>query len=650
MARTAVKAPALFDIRFSSCKNGVVILKGSSDEASSVLLSGKVVLSINEPIQIRHLNLGLYGALRVYLPASACCSTGTVAKPVSFYRKVFEHVWDDLCIQDGVHNNSSTNASAVPIGHKSKSSPNLPGLGKKFISSRSLMNISALNGGCRTLSEGNYEFPFSAILPFSMVESVEGLENASVTYNLVATLERGKFSCNFCCRKPIRVIRTLTPTSLGLTETIAVDNTWPGKVDYSISIPSKAVAIGSTIPLHILIVPLLKGLKLGDIRISILEYTSLTTPHGSITNDERLVMKMKLKDPLGHLSESDDDNEEHWYQDKWEISTTVLIPPSLSKCIQDCSIFENLKVRHKLKIVVALANPEGHVSELRASLPVQLFISPYIALGVKPSGPSCGSCLNDMHTENTDGPEELLFADLIPGLDMSDPHTSSNPVLLTPPNYGNHVYDRLWSNNLICMDSTTSALPSPLITSNSSHTKSIDRALFSRGLQDLEVERDALPGSSSNRSLTTRPKPVTINSSHGTSCLHNNANRVLESPTTVIPSVASHVSCDSAYDLIQPSDSSINSHWELDSMGEVPTYEKAVETDITGDELPPAYPDAEDRPITINLTKPGNLRLRESKFSSFGTTSNSSTAARQNLHRSASSSVIYHHPPPSWKF
>ena len=68
-------------------------------------------------------------------------------------------------------------------------------------------------------------------------------------------------------KKRLRIIRTLTSDAVELSETIAVDNTWPNKVEYSLSCPTKAIAIGSSTPITMTLVPLLKGLQLGDIKI-----------------------------------------------------------------------------------------------------------------------------------------------------------------------------------------------------------------------------------------------------------------------------------------------------------------------------------------------------------------------------------------------
>ena len=61
----STKKPLLFDIRLKNVDNDVILLKGPPHEAPSVLLSGCIVLSINEPMQIKSISVS-YTHLDVY--------------------------------------------------------------------------------------------------------------------------------------------------------------------------------------------------------------------------------------------------------------------------------------------------------------------------------------------------------------------------------------------------------------------------------------------------------------------------------------------------------------------------------------------------------------------------------------------------------
>lgn len=308
---------ALFDIRLKNCQHDVLLLKGSEHNAASTFISGKIVLSVNEPISLKKITLRLYGTLRLKYTDTR----GSVPKPARFEKKVYEYVWDPAEITKYLNNmyeNSNGSGSQGFSGQSPNSPPNglarspikskasstsLKSLGMTFrsMSSSSLSHsLSGNNGnstssstsnltprGNHVLVQGNYEFPFSAILPGDMPESIEGLPGASLVYKLESTIDRGKFHHPMVAKKHVRVVRTLTTDSVELSETVAVDNTWPKKVEYSLNVPSKAIAVGSGTPISLMLVPLLKGLRLGEIRISLVELYSYVgyLPHHILTKE-----------------------------------------------------------------------------------------------------------------------------------------------------------------------------------------------------------------------------------------------------------------------------------------------------------------------------------------------------------------------------
>lgn len=66
------------------------------------------------------------------------------------------------------------------------------------------------------LPAGNYEWPFDMIIPGSIPESVEGLQDTWIVYRMKATIERGMLQTNSVARKQVRIIRTLDPAALEL--------------------------------------------------------------------------------------------------------------------------------------------------------------------------------------------------------------------------------------------------------------------------------------------------------------------------------------------------------------------------------------------------------------------------------------------------
>lgn len=442
MPKKPAKLAALFDIRLKN-EHDVLVLKGAADDAASSLLSGKIVLSVTEPFSIKKLSLRLYCTLRLNWTETVATSKSSYPKPIRHERKIYEFNWDQSEITKYLNNMYEAAGGAVhqPDLARTGSTASLKSL---HLRSKSLSNLTSPSGSFTSLSalgsaknlnyvlvKGNYEIPFSAILPGNMPESVEGLPGASVVYRIEATIDRGKFHSPMICKRHLRVVRTLTTDSVELSETVAVDNTWPKKVEYSLNVPLKAIAIGSGTPISLMLVPLLKGLKLGEIKISLSEYYSYMGYVPPVHNGERVIAEKVIPRRPDDSAEYD--------MDKWEVDTFIRVPPSLSLCTQDCDILTNIKVRHKIKFAIGLVNPDGHVSELRASLPVQLFISPFVSV-------RAGETQEELDDDVLFLPNSLSSLG-----NMADPSSNSSSYtsfsgLVAPPLYEQHIYDRLWSD------------------------------------------------------------------------------------------------------------------------------------------------------------------------------------------------------------
>ncbi|CAI4036335.1 hypothetical protein SMKI_15G1750 [Saccharomyces mikatae IFO 1815] len=713
------KEPLLFDIRLRSLDNDVLLIKGPPDEASSVLLSGTIVLSITEPIQIKSLALRLFGRLRLNIPTVLQTVHGPHKRYSKFERNIYSHFWDDFNIKSYFqnlydnHNNgkmtisskSSTNLAALPIRKRSLSTASL-------ISSNGQTSTSK---NYHTLVKGNYEFPFSAIIPGSLLESVEGLPNAAVTYTLEATIERPK-QPDLICKKHLRVIRTLATDAVELSETVSVDNSWPEKVDYTISIPSKAIAIGSSAMINILIVPVLKGLKLGPIRISLMESSQYCGSFGGIISQERVVAKLKLRDPLKHvaqikkrrsLNEGADggiDTDIGEFQDKWEVQALLNIPASLTKCSQDCRILSNIKVRHKIKFTISLLNPDGHISELRAALPVQLFISPFVPVNVKTSdviertlstfGPSYkvssqhdNSFSNKSFTNDTE--EDVIFQRSVSALQLSsmptivsgsilninntdaEASTATDATMVTslmvPPNYGNHIYDRVYGE-VTNQDETSTPAPIAAIESQALHdiqnlyisdsnNSNNSNKQFLAPNPQIKIEGDRLNNCESrgdsvnNSSLNLVNNYSTVGDSGNSNSTYGNRynpniNAGLNSPS-LTPSFA-HLSRRNSYSR-QTSSTSLKNELELTDLSRVPSYDKAMKFDMIGEDLPPAYPEEE-----VDIQENKKTELERPQILHHKSTSSllplpGSSKSSNNVKSSSSRTYLSHSPLPKNK-
>jgi hypothetical protein len=235
------------------------------------------------------------------------------------------------------------------------------------------------------LQPGNYEWPFELMLGGDTTESVEGMREASIRYKLKATIARGKLVHDVHAYKQLRIIRTLQDSALDLIHAMSIEHIWPNKIDYSIVAPQKAVVFGSCVPLEMRFSPLLKGIEATKINIKLVEVLELVLQssagvreHRNERNIDSWVIPVTREEHWQNVIQ--DTGMEGWEgQEGWVVNTSLGLPKKLTKCLQDVNT-KGIKIRHKLKIAVVLNNPDGHVSELRVTLPVSLFISPNMPL------------------------------------------------------------------------------------------------------------------------------------------------------------------------------------------------------------------------------------------------------------------------------
>lgn len=295
-------------------------------------------------------------------------------------------------------------------------------------------------GKTEMLSPDNYEWPFSCILEGGLPESIEGLKDAWVIYRLKAEVVR-KRGRDIVVRKPLRIVRTLDASALELAHAMvrtcdkpisispmmlilfqSVENIWPNKIEYSISIPNKAVAFGSFVQVDFKLIPLLKGLVIGNVSTQVKEeHEFVVDPEwgvsavggGQIKQDRVIVADM-------HRINVDDEQILDEAAEGFEFSRYLELPKSLNHCLQDCTA-KGIKVRHKVKFNVQLHNPDGHISELRANLPVSLYISPSLPINEN----------NDLVDQTPQASRAAIANDL---------------ANAAPPVYGKHTLDVLYSD------------------------------------------------------------------------------------------------------------------------------------------------------------------------------------------------------------
>jgi hypothetical protein len=192
----------------------------------------------------------------------------------------------------------------------------------------SIPGFERIPSECTTLSAGNYEWPFELVVPGSMVESIEGLDDAHVKYKLTATVTRGRLFHDLHAYKPICIIRTLAPSALA--HAASMKHIWPNKVEYSLVVSQWAAVFGTSIQIEMTFTPLLKGLKVKTVKFDLMEshdwnlnFPTYRYQHWKKSRD---IASWKFEE------EHYQDTTNHLGRDGWVLKETVWLP---RHCIQD---------------------------------------------------------------------------------------------------------------------------------------------------------------------------------------------------------------------------------------------------------------------------------------------------------------------------
>lgn len=210
---------------------------------------------------------------------------------------------------------------------------------------------------------GIYEWPFELELQGSTTETVEGLADSYIQYMLKGTITRGHLESSIYTFKPVRIIRQLDITALGLSGPVTVAETWSGKIQYQFSIPQRAIAFGTSITMHMSFKPLLRGLRIGLVRCVLLELQEFEVPAAVVAKGMKrvkIVASWNLEMPDRRRQQDMLVGEE---RDGCTLDAVFPLPQRLNKCVQDTDVC-GIKIRHEMQVSLDLHNPDGHTSEV----------------------------------------------------------------------------------------------------------------------------------------------------------------------------------------------------------------------------------------------------------------------------------------------
>ncbi|KAL7421163.1 hypothetical protein Q5752_004048 [Cryptotrichosporon argae] len=363
-----------------------LVLRGQGGDMNPAYLSGHIVLKLNESANIKGITMNLTGKAKVQFTEG----NGTGSRNHHYEHRIINHDW------------------------------------------------SFLEGDKRhthTLKAGQHSFPFSFTLDGNLPSSVRTFSgDAIIQYKLRATVLRSGFARDFSTARTFSLVRSFTPEALEFNQTLEIENTWPGKIMYAITLPFKAYAAGDEIPVAVKFMPLAKGVRVLSVSSAVKEYSLVHTRNSShpdsrvaasvkhVIVDGRAVEESRAsRDAGGQAGEASGDTSSSSDPDvnveigDDEVSThfSILIPVTTTPSHTLHPVF----VTHKIKWSCAISNSDGHVSELRCALPI--FILDH-------------SLLDEARAAGA-ATRALLFG----GAAVEEAQQ------IDLPSYSNHVYDRV---------------------------------------------------------------------------------------------------------------------------------------------------------------------------------------------------------------
>ena len=121
---------------------------------------------------------------------------------------------------------------------------------------------------------------------------------------------------------------------------------------------------GTTVQVDFRLIPLLKGLKIGQITTELKERQEVSIKLPRIPKKRREILRLIEKDEYCLAENVEAQN--IGGQEGYAFSRTLSIPQSLRKCLQSVDAL-GIRIRHSLHFTVQMHNPDGHVSEVSAN-------------------------------------------------------------------------------------------------------------------------------------------------------------------------------------------------------------------------------------------------------------------------------------------
>lgn len=442
----------VFEIRLNGDHKDIVLIKGNEYECENIPVEGSIRLELPEDTHVKRIKLSLVGEYNVEFYERD--SQGFIVDSIIERLCVLKVNWSNLLsLADGrflFGNFGDDIIKYIRLKDMEKKSHSLEAASTDSLISAgsNVVNPYVLRNGTPfstqqedsssqqqyyVLPKGTYELPFNVCLPSDTPESVEGLRCGEISYRLNCTIERGRFEKSIKSSRHVRLIRTLHPLSMNLIDSIDITNMWPGKAQYNVQLTRKGMPLGATVPLTFLIVPMVKGLELESLDAELVQHYSTRHSKGKSPVFEEILGKQTLEF-----------DKSKFQTDKWEVSTNFMVPESMNKITQTCIIKNDIVlVKHRLRLTIVMRNKEGYSSELRANLPVFLYISPHVGQVLARHytiDPKDNSFVHDRKKDY------ILFEHAASDASATPQDQEGIEFEEAPPLYQTHIYDQVVSN------------------------------------------------------------------------------------------------------------------------------------------------------------------------------------------------------------
>ncbi|KAH8889055.1 hypothetical protein GQ53DRAFT_843138 [Thozetella sp. PMI_491] len=213
-------------------------------------------------------------------------------------------------------------------------------------------------------NEGSYQWPFELFIPGTQEESIRGCSRCHISYRLEASIIRPSPSSRPLDLLPIRLIRCPPLSAFELLDPFTSQGTWSAKVDYSVSISRRAIALGGLIPIEAHLTLLGPEVEIRKVRFYLCEMHTVSDKllaTCSAYEGYRRVAEWSL--PLPEQVQN-----VHEWEDRLE----------LPRVVRDCSPdfdARGMAVSHILHFAVTVKAADGSELEYETLMPITLFVS-----------------------------------------------------------------------------------------------------------------------------------------------------------------------------------------------------------------------------------------------------------------------------------